>query len=60
MLSKKKINKSYISEIDQFLTEFDRTHSLSASQQAEITKYKRIYHLRDVPVMSEHKPEEII
>ena len=43
----------YISEIDQFLMNFDKTHPrLSASQRAEKEKYARIYKLRDQPVQS--------
>lgn len=42
-----KSNKHYVSNIDRFLAEFDRKHSPSAVQQAEINKYQRIYRLRD-------------
>ncbi len=39
---------NFVSGIDQFLNEFDREHpKLSASQQKEVTKYERIYQLRD-------------
>ena len=39
---------AYVSEIDQFLQEFDRQHpDLTQSQQKEQAKYQRIYHLRD-------------
>jgi hypothetical protein len=52
--------KKYISPIDIALAKFDKTHTLSASQTAEIEKYKRIYALRDhrrpLPV---HPPENI-
>lgn len=54
----KKIYKNYISPIDIRLTEFDRSEPLSASQRAEIEKYKRIYALRDKPTFEE--PEEPI
>lgn len=38
----------YTSELDQFLAEYEKTHpQLSASQQREVEKYKRIYQLRD-------------
>lgn len=38
----------YTSEIDEFLAHFDKTHpGQSASQKAEIGKYRRIYNLRD-------------
>ncbi|VVC76872.1 hypothetical protein AQUSIP_21990 [Aquicella siphonis] len=44
----------YVSELDNFLVEFDKNHTkLSASQRKEIDKYNRIYVLRDTP----HKPE---
>lgn len=39
----------YVSDIDQCLTEFDKTHPLTESQQAEIKKYQRIAQLRDDP-----------
>ena len=38
----------YVSQLDQFLAEYDRAHpKLSASQQAEKNKYDRIFKLRD-------------
>lgn len=43
----KKIDKHFISEIDRELAKFDATHPKSASQEAEIKKYKRIISLRD-------------
>jgi hypothetical protein len=43
----RKINKHYVSNIDIKLKEFDEINPKSASQQAEITKYKRIRRLRD-------------
>jgi hypothetical protein len=45
----------YVSPIDQYLEEFDKTHPLTASQKAEIKKYRRIDDLRDHP-----HPEELI
>lgn len=45
MLRKK--SRHYISDIDIFLQEFDKTHPKSESQLAEIQKYQRIYALRD-------------
>jgi hypothetical protein len=39
----------YVSDIDKFNFEWDMTHAKTASQQAEIQKYKRIYLLRDHP-----------
>lgn len=51
MASDKVSNKNfsrYVSEVDQFLQEFDKKHPLkSKSQQKEIAKAKRIYRLRD-------------
>ena len=47
-MSVNKIVTNYVSEIDQFLQGFDKQHSEpSKSQQKEITKYQRIYRLRD-------------
>ncbi len=48
--------KDYVSEIDKHLAEFDRSHSLSASQQAEIKKYQRVYERRDHPTPLAKKP----
>ena len=43
-----KIQRNYVSEVDQFLKNFDEAHPApSASQLKEINKYKRIYALRD-------------
>lgn len=43
-----KIDRSYVSEIDQFLHQFDQKHSkLSLSQQKEKTKYEKVYRKRD-------------
>lgn len=44
-----KLNKQFISEIDQKLKEFDESHEKSDSQQAEIKKYNKINELRDNP-----------
>lgn len=38
----------YTSGLDEFLNDFNKTHpKLSASQQKELEKYRRIYALRD-------------
>lgn len=47
--NQQKIDKNFVSDIDKRLVKFDKTHPKSASQLAEITKYKRIYELRDNP-----------
>jgi hypothetical protein len=41
------IYKNYVSAIDIKMAEFDALNPKSASQQAEIAKYKRITRLRD-------------
>ncbi len=46
-MKRQAIDTSFVSDIDNFLTEFDKTHVNSASQQAEIDKYQRISKLRD-------------
>ncbi|MBA2653499.1 MAG: hypothetical protein H0U71_00335 [Gammaproteobacteria bacterium] len=46
---RKKI-RNYVSSIDIFLNEFDRKHSKSESQLAEIQKYQRVFALRDQPI----------
>ena len=53
-------NKHYVSPIDIKLAEFDKNHQKSASQLAEIAKYKRIRHLRDTKVLpSKPKIEDV-
>ncbi len=43
-----KQDKQYVSDADKFLEAFDREHpEKSASQQAEIKKFKRLNKLRD-------------
>jgi hypothetical protein len=42
-----KIDKHFVSEIDQFLTAFDQTHAKTPSQVKEIEKHARIAKLRD-------------
>jgi hypothetical protein len=42
------ILSNYVSEIDQFMQAFDQSNpEISASQKKEISKYQRIYFLRD-------------
>lgn len=55
----KKLDKQFVSEIDQKLAQFDATHPKSSSQQAESDKYKRIYHLRDVPTEQPEKEDAL-
>ncbi|WP_100622934.1 CBU_0585 family protein [Candidatus Coxiella mudrowiae] len=38
---------AYISEIDKRLIDFNQNHAWSATQVAEIKKYKRIFHLQN-------------
>lgn len=46
----------YVSDADRFLENYDKTHSRSSSsQQAEISKYKRIFSRRDKAVVSDDK-----
>ena len=47
--------RNFVSKIDQFQTEFDNTHTPSASQLAEISKYKKINRLRDRSQKKEEK-----
>lgn len=42
-----KIDKHYVSDIDKFLQEKRQQFPLTASQSAEITKYKSVHFLRD-------------
>ncbi len=46
----------YISELDQFLNNFDRNHKLSAAQESERKKYARIHDLRDHAKPHQTKP----
>ena len=50
----------YVSEIDQFMQEFDKKHpEPSKSQQREIEKHQRIFRLRDDPNYTESDDHEI-
>lgn len=42
-----KVNKHFVSDIDIKLKAFNESQPKSASQNAEIEKYKRIFELRD-------------
>jgi hypothetical protein len=47
-VSSNPILRNYVSDLDQFLQEFNQQHpQLSQTQQQEVTKYRRIYRLRD-------------
>lgn len=46
-----KIDKHYVSQIDKKLAEFDAVNPKSASQLAEIAKYKRLNRLRDKKIL---------
>ena len=52
----RKVIRHYVSEIDQRLAEFNRTHPWSATQQAEIDKYQRIYKMRNHAIPQKKKP----
>ena len=43
----KKLNTSFVSEVDKLLAKFKFTKPKSKAQQAEIEKYQKIYQLRD-------------
>ena len=45
----RKLNKHFVSDIDKKLAEFNESNPRSASQQAEIEKYNKIFELRDNP-----------
>lgn len=47
-----KTSGAYISEIDKRLADFNQNHAWSATQVAEIKKYKRIFHLQNTPSTS--------
>jgi hypothetical protein len=47
-MSKNKVQRHYVSPLDQFLSVFDQEHpGLSKSQKKEVEKYRRISCLRD-------------
>ncbi len=50
-----KIDKNYLSPIDQKLTQFDKTHAPSASQLAEIQKYQALNQTRDTAQQHEEE-----
>lgn len=54
-MPKHKKNTQFVSDIDLFAAEFDKTHAPSASQLAEKRKYQAIYQLRDIP---QSEPDE--
>ena len=54
-----KTNKQFVSEIDKKLTEFDKTHTNTPSQKAEIDKHKRVFHLRDCPELPKAEEENL-
>ena len=57
-MSRQPVLKNFVSEIDQFLQEFDKQHpQLSKAQQFERAKYKRIYRLRDSSERPTQKPK---
>jgi len=46
----------YISELDEFLIEYDKSHpKLSTSQRKEMAKYAKIFTLRDCAQSSQTK-----
>lgn len=50
------MHRGYISPIDRFLAEYNRTHPRrSSSQLAEIIKMERVARLRDNPVCENEK-----
>ena len=44
-----KLDRGYVSDIDNFLKDFDKKHEKSLSQLQEIAKHERIFKLRDDP-----------
>ncbi len=46
-MSNQPIDKNFISPIDHFLYDFDKTHALSDAQKREKEKHARIASLRD-------------
>lgn len=49
-MSKRRLDRSYVSEVDKFLSDFDAEHSIKTpAQQREIDKHARIAKLRDEP-----------
>ena len=51
------IDKAYVSPYDKFLFEFDAVHEKSESQLKEMAKYRRIFALRDQPLLDNELKE---
>lgn len=58
-MAKQRVDKSFVSELDQFIQQFDLDHpEKSDSQIADIKKHQRISQLRDNARLSD-KPSKI-
>lgn len=54
------MQKNFVSELDQFLADFDTQHpEKSASQKASIKKHQRIAKLRDDPEAAKKLQDKI-
>lgn len=58
MAKNNKVNKHYVSPIDEKLAEFDRTHAPTPAQQAEIDRHAWIQAKRDRPMQTAHEVDE--
>lgn len=56
-MNKTVIDKSFISDYDKFLREFDASHDKSPAQLKEIEKHQRIANMRDNAEKSDEKGE---
>ena len=55
----KKTDKHYVSEIDKKLAEFEQSHPKTFSEQAEIDKHARVFHLRDHTELLKETEEDL-
>ena len=55
-----KSNKKFVSDADHYLQAFNREHSKTPSQLAEIGKYEDVFLKRDVKVAEKHSEDNSI
>lgn len=55
-MAKQKINKAYVSDLDNFLTDIDKKFPRSQSQLKEISKHEWIFKRRDNGVKEKEDP----
>lgn len=56
-MNQNKILRNYVSDLDKFLNEFNKTHDVSATQRKEIDKHRKISQLRDTASKAGTEPK---